>query len=81
MRRPKPVERHPRFAPGAGYVPECGGCRERMACVATIEEGRVDRHRPAGTPGVQVLYFLCGPCQRMHALNVRDLTESAVALG
>jgi hypothetical protein len=81
MRRPTPVERHPRLAHGTGYVPVCGGCRERMACVATIEEGRVDRRPFAGTTGVQVLYFLCGPCQRMHAFKLRDLTESAVAVG
>jgi hypothetical protein len=62
----------PRLAQGADYIPSCNGCGQPMAFVAAIADDCADPRGFTDNGSVQVLYFLCSGCRRMHAMNVVD---------
>lgn len=62
----------PYLVQGTSYIPACPGCGADMAFVATIADDCGDPRGFVGNEWVQVVFFLCADCKRVHALNMAD---------
>ena len=60
----------PYLSQGSSYVPTCGDCRQPMAFFASIADDCGDPRGFTSNEYVQVVFFVCPACRRVHATNM-----------